>query len=115
MARAPCLPIPVSTHPSPQWVESSAVVGVGHTSQASLRYQCASTSEQVSWTDKVLRRCEMLQGLLGLWFEKEKDGRNREFSKRDVWGRGHKEPQDNNPLMEGEARVGNRRNLLVWI
>lgn len=62
----------------------------------------------------------MLQGLLGLWFEKEKDGRNKEFSKRDVWGRGHKEPQDNTPLMEvgrpeGEARVGKRRDLLVWI
>lgn len=23
-----------------------------------------------------------------------------------MWGPGHKEPQDNNPLMEGEARVG---------
>lgn len=45
--------------------------------------------------------------------KKEKDGRNKEFSKRDVWGPGHKEPQDNNPLMEEEARVGKRRDLLV--
>lgn len=55
-----------------------------------------------------------------MWFEKEKDGRNKEFSKRDMLGPGHKEPQDNSPLMEverpeGEAGVGKRKDLLVWI
>lgn len=67
-----------------------------------------------------LCRREVLQSLLGLRFEKEKDGRNKEFGKRDVWGCGHREPQGNSPLMEverpeGEAGVGKRRDQLVWI
>lgn len=54
-----------------------------------------------------------------MWFEKEKDRRNKEFGKRDVWGHGHKEPQDNSPVMEverreGEVGVRKRRDLTYW-
>lgn len=64
-----------------------------------------------------LCRCEVLQDLLGLWFEKEKDGRNQEFSKRDVWGCGHREPQDNSPRMElerPEGKLGWGRGGTYW-
>lgn len=64
-----------------------------------------------------LCRCEVLQDLPGLWFEREKDGRNKEFSKRDVWGCGHREPQDISPMMElerPEGKLGWRRGGTYW-